>query len=331
MPQRSNDFQAMILLVQKCIGDSSNVEESVMLTDESTGAKREVDVVVRGAVGGIPVVVGMECVDTARPADVGWVERMHAKHEHVPTDILVLVSRSGYTATARSKAEHYNAVLLELGEPDDKTTTLMNDALTGWERPRMSVMALEFESIEPRFEWPPGSGEYGYAELTTEDELVDAVGEHLVLIDHVVDCVRSGGSVPLALQEWEEEGGTGLLVLETDPFLYEPDGEAIQMFLNVVDDVGESATVPVLGIRVSYRVEVEEQDLTDFQVARVGETEVAWGKHDFGTGTEGLWTFARDGDQLKLAGRGPKGQTRVITVQSAEDIAEHGWREPEET
>lgn len=92
---------------QKLLTGSATVTESKPLLDRRTGTMREVDVCIESTVGGHPVVVSVECRDHGRPADVSWVEQMKAKHEHLATNALVLVSRSGFTkeASAVAKAE----------------------------------------------------------------------------------------------------------------------------------------------------------------------------------------------------------------------------------
>jgi hypothetical protein len=68
--------------------------------------------VIRASVGGLKVIVSMECRDRARPADVGWVEQMHGKHSSLPTNTLVLVSNSGFTEAAEEKARNYGFEVL---------------------------------------------------------------------------------------------------------------------------------------------------------------------------------------------------------------------------
>ena len=71
-----------------------------MLENRRTGFKREVDVVVEAKVGEHELIVGLECVEHGRPADVSWVETMVGKHQHLPTDRLLLVSSSGFSRQA---------------------------------------------------------------------------------------------------------------------------------------------------------------------------------------------------------------------------------------
>lgn len=90
--------------------------ESCFLSDRRTGEEREVDIVIESAVGTYPIRVGIECVDHGRPATVQWVEQMCGKHRDLPTDKLVLVSRSGFCKSALRKAEAYGVEALSLDQ-----------------------------------------------------------------------------------------------------------------------------------------------------------------------------------------------------------------------
>jgi hypothetical protein len=88
-----------------------------------TSERREVDVVIRSSTAGYPLVVSIEATSTGRRADVSWVEKMRAKHEHLETNQFVLVSESGFSDQASKLAEHrgilpVTPVDLEGGNPD---------------------------------------------------------------------------------------------------------------------------------------------------------------------------------------------------------------------
>ena len=123
MPARSNEFQKLVLLVKQHVAGGATVTESKFLADRATGADREVDICIEGAVGGHEVVISVECRDRARRADVTWIEEMKAKHERLPTDALVLVSRSGFTSGAIAVAKSYGIELLSISEIDGETVS----------------------------------------------------------------------------------------------------------------------------------------------------------------------------------------------------------------
>lgn len=126
MPKRSNEFQRLVFYVQKALANADPSEESEFLIDRATGQKREVDVCVHGKVSDKDVLVSVECRDHARRADVGWVEQMAAKHERLPTNALILASKSGFSANALRVAEYYNAKTIAF---DEIETTDFGDLL----------------------------------------------------------------------------------------------------------------------------------------------------------------------------------------------------------
>ena len=119
MPKRTNDFQKLVYLVRVNLAEGANVTESKMLRDRITKRKREVDVCVEGQVGGHPVLVSVECRDHKRIADVSWVDMMKAKHDRLPTNALILASRSGFTPEALDVASSYGIRTFSLAEIDE--------------------------------------------------------------------------------------------------------------------------------------------------------------------------------------------------------------------
>jgi hypothetical protein len=74
-----------------------------------------------GAVGGVPTIICIECRAFMRKADVTWVEEMTSKHNNLPTDVLILYSRSGFTKSAVEKAKFYNKRIVTLRALNDVT------------------------------------------------------------------------------------------------------------------------------------------------------------------------------------------------------------------
>jgi hypothetical protein len=107
MPKRTNDFQKLIRMLTQLLGDGATVEESKMLTDLVSGEQREVDIYAEGTLAGQTVSIGIECRDQGRKQGVGWVEEMRSKHERLPTNLVILVSSSGFTDSAIAKANSY--------------------------------------------------------------------------------------------------------------------------------------------------------------------------------------------------------------------------------
>jgi hypothetical protein len=118
MPKRSTEFQKLVFLVKKHSAGGSKVTESKFLAD-SKGKEREVDVCIESKVDGIPVTISIECNEKKRRATVKWVEEMKGMHDDLPTDVLILYSRSGFTKGAKEKAETYRKRIVALETLDE--------------------------------------------------------------------------------------------------------------------------------------------------------------------------------------------------------------------
>jgi hypothetical protein len=120
MPQRSNPFQRLIYLIQHQLASDAAVTESRLLIDKVSGRNVEVDVVIEGKLGGVPLLIGIECTATKRPATVEWVDQMLGKHSSLPVDKTVLVSKTGFTPDAVTKATSRGVDVLQLSEAESR-------------------------------------------------------------------------------------------------------------------------------------------------------------------------------------------------------------------
>jgi hypothetical protein len=100
MPKRTNLFQEVVEIIHRHMAGDSPVEASALLPSKSTGADREVDVVIRANTAGYEVIVAVEAIARSRKADRMWVDGMLGKHADLPTSKLVLVSEKGFTKDA---------------------------------------------------------------------------------------------------------------------------------------------------------------------------------------------------------------------------------------
>jgi hypothetical protein len=101
VPKRTTAFQAIVNFVREhTAAPGVTVTESKELLDARTGAMREVDVVVEGDFDGEHVVTSIEVTEPSRPADWEWVDKQIKKHSTLPTNLLILVSKSGFTPNA---------------------------------------------------------------------------------------------------------------------------------------------------------------------------------------------------------------------------------------
>lgn len=147
MPRRTNVFQKLILLLNEQLLDKASVIESAELRDAVTGKLREVDILIQGNIGDYAATIAVECIDSGRKADSTWVEGMSKKHEHLPTDKLVLVSRSGFYKPAYEKAEHCNieALSLEAAENSDWPAKMHTVQINTW---HLEIVSHQFQLID---------------------------------------------------------------------------------------------------------------------------------------------------------------------------------------
>jgi hypothetical protein len=108
MPQRTNRFQHLISTIESILATArpgTTVTESKELVDKITGDRREVDIVIETSDGVRDLIVSIECTgdEHSRRATVEWVERMWGKYQSLPTSRLVLVSKAGFSSSAKKK------------------------------------------------------------------------------------------------------------------------------------------------------------------------------------------------------------------------------------
>jgi len=130
MPKRSNEFQQLVFAIQCCGSNETCVTESKMLTDRQTGANTEVDIVVETTANDFNIVISIEVRDRKRPSTVEWVREMLGKHSTLPTNKLVLISKSGFTKEAKEKANENDIDVISFEEAklfdwSDKTNYLV--------------------------------------------------------------------------------------------------------------------------------------------------------------------------------------------------------------
>ncbi len=180
MPPRSNLFQRLIRDLHAQLASNCSIIESAMLIDRLSGDAREVDIVLRSVVGGYELVVSIECRDRSRPATIEWVEQMIEKHNSLPTNKLILVSRTGFTQTAKAKADRHGVetyTLEEAGHVD--WTKLVDD----WSELRFEGMDLNFD-IFALVQWPDKLVLQG---LNRTFRFVTPNGEQSTNVDGILD------------------------------------------------------------------------------------------------------------------------------------------------
>lgn len=153
MPRRTNRFQRLIYLIQRKLAASAVVTESKLLNNVRTGTPTEVDIVIEAMIANVPMTLGIECTAEKRPATVEWVREMMGKHQDLPINKSILVSKSGFTQQAIRLADVNGimAITLQEAQSADWESVLGNfDTLMlgAWEFTSLGG-AVEVEKVDP--------------------------------------------------------------------------------------------------------------------------------------------------------------------------------------
>jgi len=154
VPQRTNLFQELILIIHEHTSENATVTESAMPICRITGNAREVDIYIQQQVAGHEVVVSVECRDYNKPQSVEFVDAMWGKHASLPTDKLILVSSKGFSKEAKLRAEGLGIrTISPYDKPDSWRTEIANDLRSVWAKtfrtsPKQLVLTLD---------WPDGA------------------------------------------------------------------------------------------------------------------------------------------------------------------------------
>ncbi len=109
MPKRSNDFQRLIVAIERQLAPlGAVVTESKLIKEKSSDTEREIDIAIESALGQHSVLIAIECRDRKRPADLEWIDGLIGKYRDLPVEKVVAVSRSGFTKSAVKKAKEVN-------------------------------------------------------------------------------------------------------------------------------------------------------------------------------------------------------------------------------
>lgn len=159
-------FELVVARIQRAL-DPGSVVDSAFVSDRTAKRRRQVDVRVRGTVGGQAIVILIECRDHRRKVDVGYVESVATKARDVGAHKALIVSATGYTSTAREKAAAHGIVLLTLkSAPEtDWPTWLGARELTA---PTLGARVFAF-ALHVREE--PGAVELDLSELAANGHL----------------------------------------------------------------------------------------------------------------------------------------------------------------
>ncbi|WP_324019834.1 hypothetical protein [Aeromonas hydrophila] len=132
MPKRTNDFQKLVKIINMHLSPSgAKITESAMLYDLEAETNREVDILVEVEYLNCPIKIGIECTEIVRPADIKIIEGLKEKHRKIGIQQTIVVSKNGFTGTAKKYAAKNNIKLLTFGAARKEQWTSIYERLKG--------------------------------------------------------------------------------------------------------------------------------------------------------------------------------------------------------
>lgn len=113
MPARTNEFQKLVKLINQGLASTdAKVTESAMLFDHVSQKNREIDILIESIQVNSVIRIGIECTATKNPVDVNRLESIKEKHRNVGVNMTIIVSKNGFSSTAKTYAEMNHMKLL---------------------------------------------------------------------------------------------------------------------------------------------------------------------------------------------------------------------------
>ena len=230
MPKRTNDFQQLVLRIYQALGGTGvDVQESVLVPEKNSDAKREVDVLVTASVAGHRTRIAIECRDHAKDQDITWIDGLIGKYANLGIEKVIAVSSTDYSPTAFQKAAQHNIELLSLKEASetDWAAKVGPSAFQFFgfrNRPLIVALRLQNEEklkIEYTFEGESQSKDISvvpYAQLFLdiwEAHMAHVAGQKIA--EHVLsnwDCVSSLPNTPRYCEIVEDFGAPRTIHIE---------------------------------------------------------------------------------------------------------------------
>lgn len=176
MPPATNDFQELITVLTQISGKDAVVTASEPVPDLAVpGATREVDIWIRVTGATHEVLIGVECrMSGSGPQSVEWVEQMHGKHSHLPTNKLVLVSSSGFSKNAWKLAE---ALKIKAIQPTEVEPGFVGEIVNNLDTVWVKLFDFTPETMTATYD-PPITHPDGYVEDTVDLTQILNTGLH---------------------------------------------------------------------------------------------------------------------------------------------------------
>lgn len=196
MPQRSNKFQRLVLLLQQQLADTGAVvTESKMMRDRKTGELAEVDVAVEFTANGIPVSFGFEARGSQRKLDRNAAMAIVTKYSQL-VDKTVIVTRAGFSRGALKHCKMNGAVAI----------TLSSAKGVDWGGFLEAFKELYFASFDFAVDGGPtvsfAEGQIIEINLDQPADVIDPQGQRLPMPEAITALLRAADAGKAVMQDW---------------------------------------------------------------------------------------------------------------------------------
>ena len=121
MPQRTNDFQKLILRIHEILlPDGAILTESKMILDDDSGSMREVDICIETTIINQKLMFMIECRDHSRKQSTEWIEQLISKSKSLKANKVMAISHKGFYKPAIKLAQKHGIETLDLIEAQNQ-------------------------------------------------------------------------------------------------------------------------------------------------------------------------------------------------------------------
>ena len=111
MPQRTNEFQELVALVQRALAQTgARVTPSAMVDVPGQNGPREIDVLIESGVGPYRIAIAVEAKDERRKMDQTRLEQLLGKYQSegsIKVNKVVIITHQGFLQPAIDRAKQF--------------------------------------------------------------------------------------------------------------------------------------------------------------------------------------------------------------------------------
>lgn len=251
MPKRSNDFQRLVLRINQHLANSSaKVTESKMLWDDDAKQHREMDIYIEDKAGPYDVKIGVECTEKRSGINLVNIEQLHSKHKSLCISRTVIVSKYGFSASAKNYARKANIELLTFGKAMEKSWPSYLQKLMN-----MTVVRREYRLCGAEYNVSLEAAQNGFTPTDTVRVVVGGMEKSLAQFVFELQSSSSKFQILGAATEETEDQSLGTIIRKVwkfSPPIILKDDAGIQSICDWLETHAEIIDQDKKSIRMTY-------------------------------------------------------------------------------